>query len=102
MRLVTDGEYQPITVSRRSSAPADEIFQILADPRNHLTLDGSGMWREVASGTVIRGVGDVVVMRMYLTELGDYHMINHVVEFEPRRPGRSGAALIEHRPAERS
>jgi hypothetical protein len=70
------GEYQPITVSRRISAPADEIFQILADPRNHLTLDGSGMVREVASGTVIGGVGDVFVMRMYFTELGGYHMIN--------------------------
>ena len=72
-------------MSRRISAPADEIFQILADPRNHLALDGSGMLREVASGTVIRGVGDVFVMRMYFTELGDYFMINHVVEFEPRR-----------------
>ncbi|MDQ2813340.1 MAG: polyketide cyclase [Actinomycetota bacterium] len=82
---MTDSEYQPITVSRRMSAPANEIFQILADPRNHLALDGSGMLREVASGTVIRGVGDVFVMRMYFTELGDYHMINHVVEFEPGR-----------------
>ena len=82
---MTDGEYHPITVSRRISAPADEIFQILADPRNHLALDGSGMLREVASGTVIRGVGDVFVVRMYFTELGDYFMINHVVEFEPGR-----------------
>ena len=82
---MTDGECQPITVSRRISAPAGEIFQVLADPRNHLALDGSGMLREVASGTAIRGVGDVFVMRMYFTELGDYHMINHVVEFEPGR-----------------
>lgn len=82
---LTAGNYQPITVSRRISAPAGEIFQILADPRNHLTLDGSGMLREVASGTVIRGVGDVFVMRMYFIELGDYQMINHVVEFEPGR-----------------
>lgn len=82
---MTDDEYRPITVSRRISAPADEIFQILADPHNHLILDGSGMLREVASGTVIRGVGDVFVMRMYFTELGKYHMINHVVEFERGR-----------------
>ena len=82
---MTGDEYQPITVSRRIGAPAGEIFQILADPRNHLALDGSGMLREVASGMVIRGVGDVFVMRMYFTELGDYHMINHVVEFEPGR-----------------
>ena len=79
----TGAENDPVIVSRRISAPADEIFQVLADPRNHLALDGSGMLRDVASGAVIGGVGDVFVMRMYFSELGDYQMINHVVEFEP-------------------
>jgi RNA polymerase sigma-70 factor, ECF subfamily len=79
------GEYEPITVSRRISAPASEIFQLLADPRQHLDLDGSGMLREVASGTVIRAAGDIFVMNMYFDELGDYQMINHVVEYEPGR-----------------
>src|SRR5215469_2244251 len=83
--LMTNDEYQPITVSRRINAAADEIFQILADPRNHLAMDGSGMLQELASGTTIRGVGDVFVMRMYFDEVGDYQMINHVVEFEPGR-----------------
>src|SRR5215469_10692903 len=83
--LMTNDEYQPITVSRRINAAADEIFQILADPRNHLAMDGSGMLQELASGATIRGVGDVFVMRMYFTELGDYQMINHVVEYEPGR-----------------
>ena len=36
-------------------------------------------------GAAVRGVGDVFVMRMYFTELGNYHMINHVVEFERGR-----------------
>jgi hypothetical protein len=30
-------------------------------------------------------VGDVFVMKMYFEELGEYHMINHVVEYEPNR-----------------
>jgi hypothetical protein len=46
-----------VTVSRRISAPAGEIFQILADPRNHLTLDGSAVLRELVSGTAICAVG---------------------------------------------
>jgi len=83
--LVTDDEYQPVTVSRRIGAPASLIFPILADPGRHRELDGTGMLRGVVSGTTISGVGDVFVMKMYFDELGDYQMINHVVEFEPGR-----------------
>jgi len=80
---MTDDEYEPIRVSRRIGAPARVIFPILADPGRHRELDGSGMLREVVSGTTICGVGDVFVMKMYFDELGDYQMINHVVEYEP-------------------
>ena len=76
---------QPITVSRRIGAPASVIFPILADPGRHRELDGTGMVRGVASGTTISGVGDVFVMNMYFDELGDYQMINHVVEYQPDR-----------------
>lgn len=79
------GEYEPIRASRRICAPADVIFQFLADPRMHLNLDGSGMLRGVASGTTITDVGDYFVMNMFYEELGDYQMINHVVEYEPGR-----------------
>ena len=78
-------EYEPITVSRRICAPASEIFRLLADPGRHRDLDGSGMLRGVVSGTTISGVADVFVMQMYFEELGDYQMINHVVEYEPGR-----------------
>jgi RNA polymerase sigma-70 factor, ECF subfamily len=78
-------EYEPITVSRRIGAPASVIFRILADPGRHREFDGSGMVRGVVSGTTICGVGDVFVMQMYFDELGDYQMINHVVEYEPDR-----------------
>jgi hypothetical protein len=83
--LMAGSEYQPITVSRRISAPARVIFPILADPGRHRELDGSGMLRGVVSGTTISAVGDVFVMNMYFDELGDYQMINHVVEYEPDR-----------------
>jgi len=82
---MTDDEYEPIRVSRRIGAPARVIFPILADPGRHRELDGSGMLQEVVSGTTICGVGDVFVMKMYFDELGEYHMINHVVEYEPGR-----------------
>jgi hypothetical protein len=100
--------YEPIAVSRRICAPASAIFQLLADPRRHRDLDGSGMLRDVVSGTTICGAGDVFMMKMYFEELGDYHMINHVVEYEPNRrigwepeagPGHPNAEPEATRPA---
>jgi hypothetical protein len=82
---VTGDEYQPVAVSRRICAPAREIFQVLANPVRHPEFDGSQMLRGVVSGTTICGVGDVFVMKMYFDELGDYQMINHVVEYEQDR-----------------
>ena len=82
---MTGDEYQPVAVSRRICAPARDIFRVLADPGRHREFDGSGMLRGVASSTTISGVGDVFVMKMYFDELGDYQMINHVVEYQPDR-----------------
>jgi uncharacterized protein YndB with AHSA1/START domain len=82
---MTQGEYQPVRVSRRIAAPAEEIFRILADPARHLDLDGSGMLRGAATSAVISGVGDVFVMKMFHAPFGDYQMDNHVVEYEPNR-----------------
>ena len=69
-------------VSRRIGAPAAVIFRFLADPRRHTELDGSGMLRGAVSTAPVSGVGDVFVMKMYFSALGDYEMNNHVVEYE--------------------
>jgi hypothetical protein len=106
-------EYQPVRVSRRIEAPAGVIFQVLADPRRHLELDGSGMLRGAVTQTPVSGTGDVFVMRMYYSEHGNYEMDNHVVEFEQDRrivwepvagkghpdtaPGSTAAARWGHR-----
>jgi hypothetical protein len=82
---VSDDEYQPVAVSRRICAPAHEIFQVLADPVRHQEFDGSDMLRGAGSTAVISGAGDVFVMKMYYSEIGDYEMNNHVVEYEQDR-----------------
>jgi len=82
---MTDDEYQPVAVSRRICAPARDIFQVLANPVRHPELDGSGSLRGAVSPTMISGVGDVFVMKMYYPHLGDYEMNNHVVEYEQDR-----------------
>jgi len=74
-----------VEVSRRIQAPAALIFKVLADPRRHTDLDGSEMLRGAVSDDVITAVGDVFSMKMYLAEVGDYLMVNYVVEYEPDR-----------------
>jgi len=74
-----------VAVSRRIGAPAAEIFAVLANPAKHLELDGSRMLRGAVTDAVVSGVGEVFVMSMYYSELGDYEMNNHVVEYEPDR-----------------
>jgi len=78
----TDDSSQPVVVSRQIKASASKIFQVLADPARHIELDGSGMLRGAASHASISGTGDVFVMKMYYSQLGDYEMNNHVVEYE--------------------
>ena len=74
-----------ISVSRRIPAPAGVIFAFLTDPAKHPAIDGSGMLTSASSGSTITGVGDTFTMRMHNDEMGDYEMINHVVEYESGR-----------------
>jgi hypothetical protein len=76
---------EPVKVSKRIAAPPSLVFAILADPTKHTELDGSGMLRGAVTTRTVSGVGDVFTMRMFFSELGDYEMINHVVEFELNR-----------------
>jgi hypothetical protein len=82
---MTDDVYQPVAVSRRICAPAHDIFGVLADPVRHPEFDGSESLRGAGTTTVISGVGDVFVMKMYYPHIGGYEMNNHVVEYERDR-----------------
>jgi hypothetical protein len=76
---------KPVQVSRWIKAPAARIFAILADPARHLEIDGSGMLRGAVDDSAISRVGDVFLMKMYFEPLGDYVMINRVVQYKPDR-----------------
>ncbi len=82
---MTEDEYQPVAVSRRICAPAHVIFEVLANPVRHPEFDGSESLRGAGSTAVITGVGDVFVMKMHFSHIGDSEMNNHVVEYEPDR-----------------
>jgi uncharacterized protein YndB with AHSA1/START domain len=82
---MADEECKPVSVSRRIGAPANVIVELLADPERHPDFDGSDMLRTGASNDVVVGVGDVFVMRMYVTTMGDDEMHNRVVASEANR-----------------
>jgi Polyketide cyclase / dehydrase and lipid transport len=72
---------EPVSVSRRIEAPAEELFEFLADPGRHPGIDGSGMLKQAGGNSVITGVGDTFTVRMHNAEMGDYEITNHVVEY---------------------
>ena len=55
---------------------------MVRNPARHPEFDGSQSVRGAGSTAVISGVGDVFVMKMHFSHLGDYEMNNHVVEYE--------------------
>ena len=72
-----------ISVSRLISAPASRIFDLLADPRQHVRLDGSGSVSSVKRAPERLSLGSTFSMHMKLG-LG-YVTRNRVIEFDENR-----------------
>lgn len=72
------------TVERLIAAPAETIFDLLADPARHAEIDGSGTVRGVSESEGQRlALGDKFGMSMHMGV--GYTMVNEVVEFEENR-----------------
>lgn len=65
------------------NAPAAEIFELLADPRNHALYDGSGTLRGNVRGPDRLELGSKFGMDMHL--FANYRIKNTVVEFDEGR-----------------
>lgn len=89
--------HESISVSRVIDASAKDIYEFLTLPRNHVTMDGSGMVRGAVNGDQrLLKIGDVFTMEMFAdSQGGDYQRDNHVsglventvVAWKPARPG---------------
>lgn len=86
-----DVEGRVVRVSREIAAPAERIFELIADPAQQPRWDGNDNLAAAPAGQRVRAVGDVFTMT--LTKDGAVRE-NHVVEFEEGR-------RIAWRPAER-
>jgi uncharacterized protein YndB with AHSA1/START domain len=78
-----------VSASREIAAPADKIFELIADPSEQPRWDGNDNLAEADAGQRVRAVGDVFTMALTMGVLRD----NHVVEFDEGR-------LIAWRPSE--
>lgn len=65
------------------SATPGEVFDLLADPRRHAELDGSGTVRRCVTGPRRLGPGARFGMSMH--QVVPYRMTNEVVEYEEGR-----------------
>ncbi|MFC8503626.1 SRPBCC family protein [Pedococcus sp. NPDC057267] len=73
-----------VTESIDVAAPAETVFAILADPRQHARIDGSGSVQEIVEGPDRLERGSQFGAQMRLFGL-PYRISNRVVEFEEGR-----------------
>ncbi len=71
------------TVERVIPAPPDKIFELLADPRRHPDIDGSGSVRRAKEGPERLTLGSKFGMAMKLGV--PYSMESEVIEFDENR-----------------
>jgi uncharacterized protein YndB with AHSA1/START domain len=69
-----------VSVERVIAAPADRIFDLLADPARHQEIDGSGAVRDAKQGGERLAKGSQFGMGMHLVVA--YSTMNTVIEFE--------------------
>jgi uncharacterized protein YndB with AHSA1/START domain len=69
-----------VSVERVIAAPADRIFDLLADPSRHRDIDGSGSVRDAKKSSPRLALGSEFGMAMHLGI--NYSMTNEVIEFD--------------------
>src|SRR3979411_2322319 len=70
-----------VSAGREIAAPADKIFELIADPSLQPRWDGNENLAEARTGQRVRATGDVFTTTLTLGS----DRTNHVVEFEEGR-----------------
>jgi len=88
---------ETMSVATTINAPAQSVFDVLADPSTHEAIDGTGWVRQSLDGGRLTAEGQMFRMAMYHDNHPDkdYEMANRVELFDPPRaiawqPGQDG------------
>ena len=82
-------EVRRVSASRVMNAPAETVFELIADPANQPQWDGNDNLARADAGQRVHAVGDVFVMHLNNGHVRE----NHVVDFEE-------GSVIAWRPSE--
>ena len=76
-----------MSVTTTVNAPAETVFDVLADPSTHEAIDGTGWVRESRDGKPVTETGQIFRMGMYHDNHPNkhYEMANRVEVFDPPR-----------------
>ncbi|MFD2472339.1 SRPBCC family protein [Amycolatopsis silviterrae] len=78
---MTDEPSRVLRASREIEAPAERIFELIADPAQQPSWDGNDNLAEAESGQRVHAVGDVFVTTLLNGKIRE----NRIVEFEEGR-----------------
>src|SRR5690242_12499109 len=93
--MTSDEVTRVVSVSRVVAAPAERIFELIADPALQPSWDGNDNLARADAGQRVRAVGDVFTMTLTKGQVRE----NHVVEFaEGRRIAWNPAPAGERPP----
>jgi hypothetical protein len=78
---------EAMSITTTINAPAQKVFDVLADPSTHEAIDGTGWVRQPLDGKRLTETGQVFRMAMYHDNHPDkdYEMANRVEVFDPPR-----------------
>lgn len=95
---MSNGEVARVaSASTEIAAPAERIFELIADPSEQPGWDGNDNLSQAAPGQRVRGIGEVFKMTLTKGQVRE----NHVVEFEEARriawkPAEPGRDVVGH------
>ncbi|MCA0157417.1 SRPBCC family protein [Tsukamurella sp. M9C] len=79
--MSTSDDTRIVSASRDIAAPADLLFDLIADPARQPEWDGNDNLTEAAPGQRVRAVGDVFTMTLTNSQVRE----NHITEFDEGR-----------------
>jgi hypothetical protein len=80
-------DQENVSATLTVAGPATRVFAVLADPRAHAAIDGTGWVQEAADRAPLTEVGQIFRMDMYHANHpdGDYQVVNQVQVLDPPR-----------------